>query len=149
MPDSRRIFLRTLAGLAVLSGFPPLARELAAAAPLVPGSPLRQALREALGGAEWERSGAILLEVPAVAENGAIVPITVESRLEDTRQILIFGEKNPGPLLARFRFEPGTDPWVSLRVKLNESGRVLALAEAGSRWYGTEQPVRVMLGGCG
>jgi len=146
MIDARRRFLKRLVSLVA---WPGLSTRVFSAPPEPAETPLQHALLEALGGVGWKSSGEVLLEIPGMAENGAIVPLTVESRIPDTRQILIFGEKNPGPLLVRFRFEPGTDAWVSVRVKLNESGRVLALAEAGGRWYGAEQPVRVMLGGCG
>lgn len=89
------------------------------------------------------------MEVPLVAENGAIVPVTVESLLPETRRILLFAEKNPGPLLAEFQLEQGADAYVSLRLKLNESGPVLALAESDGKWYGATAHVRVMVGGCG
>ncbi len=104
---------------------------------------------EALHGQPWQASDAIKLEVPQLAENGAIVPVSVESLLPDTRRLLIFAEKNPAPLLAEFHFESGADRWVSLRVKLNESGPVLAIAEADGRYYGFQTTVRVMVGGCG
>jgi sulfur-oxidizing protein SoxY len=106
-------------------------------------------LRQALGGQNWEPSPDVLIQVPPLAENGAIVPITVESRLPGTRRLLILAGNNPGPLLAEFRFEPGADPWVSLRLKLNASGPVLAIAEASGRFHGAEVPVKVMVGGCG
>jgi sulfur-oxidizing protein SoxY len=145
---SRRGFLKTLGLGAVFGGVWRTGRSAAPKAAEPPGD-LRKALAEALDGRPWTLSDAVRLEVPQLAENGAIVPITAESTLPDTTRILIFGEKNPGPLLAAFRFEPGADGWVSLRVKLNDSGRVLAIAEAGGKFYGTEKKVRVMVGGCG
>lgn len=114
-----------------------------------PAGDLRQVLRQALGGQTWEPSPDVLIQVPPLAENGAIVPVTVESRLPGTRRLLILAGNNPGPLLAEFRFEPGADPWVSLRLKLNASGPVLAIAEASGRFHGAEVPVKVMVGGCG
>ena len=114
-----------------------------------PAGDLRQVLRQALGGQNWEPSPDVLIQVPPLAENGAIVPVTVESRLPGTRRLLILAGNNPGPLLAEFRFEPGADPWVSLRLKLNASGPVLAIAEASGRFHGAEVPVKVMVGGCG
>lgn len=114
-----------------------------------PSTDFNQVISKALNGQTWQPSDAIHLDAPQLAENGAIVPLTIESRLPDTRRLLIFAEKNPGPLLAEFHFEPGASPWASLRVKLNESGPVLLIAESEGRFYGTETTVRVMLGGCG
>lgn len=152
MAESRRIFLKGLAGLAALaagwSGGAG-ARPKAPAEPAADGGRFERVLAEALNGRSWAESEAVILEVPQLAENGAIVPITVESRLPNTERILIFAEKNPGPLLARFRFEPGTDGWVSLRIKLNETGPVLAVAESEGKFYGTRKSVKVMVGGCG
>ena len=51
--------------------------------------------------------------------------------------------------LAEFLLEPGADPWVSVRVKLNETGPVLAIAESAGHYYGVQTSVRVMVGGCG
>lgn len=108
-----------------------------------------QVITRTLNGQTWQQTDAIKLDVPQFAENGAIVPITVESLLPNTRRILIFAEKNPGPLLAEFQLEPGADPWVSLRVKLNETGPVLAVVKVAGKYYGHAMPVKVMLGGCG
>lgn len=137
----RREVLRWLAGWGACLG---LGRPVVAAS-----DPGAAAIAEALAGKGWTASVEVRLEVPPLAENGAIVPITVESRLPDTRRILVFAARNPGPLLAQFHFEPGAEAWVSLRIKLNESGPVLAVAESGGKFYGVEQPVKVMLGGCG
>ena len=115
----------------------------------VPAGDFRQALHQALGGKTWQPSPDVLMQVPQLAENCAIVPVTVASRLPDTRRLLIFAEKNPGPLLAEFHFQSGADPWVSLRLKLNASGPVLAIAESAGRYYGVVVPVKVMVGGCG
>jgi sulfur-oxidizing protein SoxY len=106
-------------------------------------------LATALAGKSWQVSESVRLQVPQIAENGAIVPITVESRLPGTRHILIVAEKNPGPLIAEFTFEEGVDAWVSTRIKLNNSGPVLAIAETAGQFHGTQIEVRVMKGGCG
>lgn len=147
---SRRGFLRRVAGwMAAASLWRPASGQPKAPPAAPQPDALRKALAEALHGQDWTESGQITLDVPQVAENGAIVPVTVESRLPDTQSIFLFAERNPGPLLARFDFEPGADAWVSLRVKLNESGPVLAVAESQGRFYGVVRPVRVMVGGCG
>ena len=115
---------------------------------LAPGD-FRQVLATALAGKSWQDSESVRLQVPQIAENGAIVPITVESQLPNTSRILVFAEQNPGPLIAEFMFEPGADAWMSLRIKLNESGRVLAISESEGKFHGAQADVRVMTGGCG
>lgn len=152
---ARRRFFRCLAGgLAILGS----GRNVIANSKPVPPSPdpgvpvagdYALALATALRGQTWRPSDAVRMEVPQLAENGAIVPVTVESLLPETRRILLFAEKNPGPLLAEFELEHGADAYVSLRLKLNESGQVLALVESDGQWYGATAFVRVMVGGCG
>ncbi len=147
----RRHVLRLLGGFGLLLPLRTLARAGGRTVP--PPAPaagdFRLALATALQGHGWTASDQVLLEVPLLAENGAIVPLTVESRLPDTRRLLVFAERNPGPLLAEFQLEAGADPWLSLRVKLNDSGPLLAIAESGGRYYGTQVEVKVMVGGCG
>lgn len=110
---------------------------------------LRAALQDALQGHHWTPSQRITLDVPELAENGAMVPVTVESHLPDTRQLFIFAERNPAPLCARHDFMSGAVPWVSLRLRLNDSGGVLAIARTPEGYFGIRRQVKVMLGGCG
>lgn len=151
----RREFLKLLLGaLAWMAGradAQPTGRQRAGKAPVSrpAAGDFQQALVKALGGQPWRLSDAVRLEIPPLAENGAIVPITVESLLPATRRILVFARNNPDPLLAEFLFEPGMDPWVALRVKLNATGPVLAIVEAAGQFHGAETLVKVMVGGCG
>jgi len=91
----------------------------------------------------------IELKIPTIAENGAVVPLTVSSRLGDIRAISIFVAKNPVPLAARFELSPELDPFVSARIKMAETSDVIVVAETGSGLYSTRQLVKVTIGGCG
>lgn len=91
----------------------------------------------------------IELKIPDVAENGAIVPITISSTLENVQSIAVIAEKNPIPLIGRFTFENGAEPFVQARIKLAESGHVVVLVNADSRTYSTRKFVEVTIGGCG
>ena len=102
----------------------------------------------ALGGTPAS-STAIDLDIPDLTENGAMVPIVVTSRLPRTEQILIIAEKNPFPLVARFDVPPGTEPYISTRVKLADTGTVWGIVKAGGRLYSTSRETAVTLGGCG
>jgi len=106
-------------------------------------------LADRLGDASWVETDRIALEVPDLAENGAIVPISVESRLPNISRMLIFVEKNPTPLAAQIRFEPGTDGFASLRLKMNETSSILVIAESEGKFFGTQKIVKIMVGGCG
>jgi len=91
----------------------------------------------------------IILKIPEIAENGAAVPVSVESLLPGTSEILILVEANPIPLAARFTIPEGTDAFVSLRIKLAESSRVQAVVKAAGKVYSSVTETQVMVGGCG
>ena len=94
-------------------------------------------------------SDQITLEAPDIAEDGAIVPVTVASALPGVDSIWVFVEKNPTPLAARFTLAPSLDPFVSLRVKMNESCGLIAVVKSGDAYFSARKPVRVVVGGCG
>lgn len=91
----------------------------------------------------------ISLDLPAIAENGAVVPIVISSELDGIDQLYLWVEKNPTPLAARFELSPSVVVFVSARIKMAESCNVVVLARQGSRWLRNRQWVQVMQGGCG
>jgi sulfur-oxidizing protein SoxY len=103
---------------------------------------------KALGGTPTE-STEIDLSTPDIAENGAVVPINVTSKLPGTEEIYILVEKNPNPLAAMFTIPEGTEPFVSLRVKVAQTCNLIAVVKAGGKLYSTAKETKVTLGGCG
>jgi sulfur-oxidizing protein SoxY len=102
----------------------------------------------ALGG-EGAASGAqVQLDGPDVAENGAVVPFTVATGLPGVSLIALLVEHNPGPLSAVFGLPPGTEPFVSTRLKMAESSTVYALVKAQGGFFLANRAVRVIQGGC-
>lgn len=94
-------------------------------------------------------SADIQLTVPEIAENGAIVPVTVVSTLPNVEQISIFVEKNPNVMAANFTIPPGTESMITTRVKMGQTSNVIALVKAGGKFYRTAKEVKVTAGGCG
>lgn len=91
----------------------------------------------------------IEIKIPQIAENGAVVPITVSSSLADVRAVSILVAKNPVPLAARFELSPDLDPFVSARLKMAETSDVIVIAETGTGLYSARELVKVTIGGCG
>jgi sulfur-oxidizing protein SoxY len=96
-----------------------------------------------------ENSDAIKLTVPEIAENGAVVPVTVISTLANVEQISIFVDKNPNVLAASFTIPQGTESMVTTRVKMGQTANVIALVKAGGKFYRVAREVKVTAGGCG
>ena len=104
---------------------------------------------QALGGGGASKSADIVITAPAIAENGAVVPITVQSKLPMTESIAILIEKNPNTLAASFEIPSGTEPNVGTRVKMSETSDVHVIVKAGGKFYRASKEVKVTLGGCG
>jgi sulfur-oxidizing protein SoxY len=104
---------------------------------------------KALGGAGSAESAAIKLTTPDIAENGAVVPVSVESALPKTQMIAILVEKNPNTLSAEFDIPEGTDPFVTTRVKMAETSNIYALVKADGKYYHAVKETKVTIGGCG
>ncbi len=104
---------------------------------------------KAMGGAAAVESKDIVINSPDIAENGAVVPFTISSKLPKTEQVALLVEKNPNILAASFSIPGGTEPWVNTRVKMGQSSNVIALVKADGKFYYTSKEVKVTLGGCG
>ena len=103
----------------------------------------------ALGGGRAAVSRDLVITAPEIAENGAVVPVSVSTTLANVRQIAILVEKNPNALSANFTISPGTDAYVSTRVKMAQTSNVYVLAKVDGKWLVASKEIKVTLGGCG
>lgn len=104
---------------------------------------------KAFGGATAAESKDIAITSPDIAENGAVVPVSVTSKLDKTESIAILVEKNPNALSAAFDIPGGTEPFVSTRVKMGQTSNVYALVKADGKYFFATKEIKVTLGGCG
>ncbi len=104
---------------------------------------------KALGGTTAVESKDITITSPDIAENGAVVPVSVTSKLGKTEAISILVEKNPNFLSANFDIPGGTEPFVSTRVKMGQTSNVHALVKADGKYFFATKEIKVTLGGCG
>jgi sulfur-oxidizing protein SoxY len=139
----RRGILRGAVSLALLP-WPALAGDAA----------LDAAMREAVGDAVPVEGG-MELRVPAVAENGAQVPLTVlvDSAMtaeDHVTAIHVFATRNPTPGVASFHLFPGlARAEVQTRIRIAEEQQVVALARmADGTVRRAAAGLRVTRGGC-
>src|SRR6266480_4440367 len=104
---------------------------------------------KALYGKTAEPSDKVKLDAPEIAENGAVVPISVSSSLGDVTSISILVSENPNALAASYKIAAGTVPSVANRLKMAKTTNVIAIVEAGGKLYSTTKEVKVTVGGCG
>ncbi len=96
-----------------------------------------------------EASDKVNLDAPEIAENGAVVPISVSSALPDVTSIAVLVLENPFPLAASYKIPAGTSAMVSNRLKMAKTSKVVALVESGGKLYSASKDVKVTVGGCG
>jgi sulfur-oxidizing protein SoxY len=105
---------------------------------------------KALGGAAPTESKDIqFVNTPDIAENGAVVPFTIVSKIPKTESMALLVEKNPNILTATFNIPEGTEPWINTRAKMGQTSNVFALVKADGKYYYAAKEVKVTLGGCG
>ena len=105
---------------------------------------------KALGLSMPTESKDVTLTAPDIAENGAVVPMTVQTSLPDVKKLLLLVEKNPSPLIAQFMVNTAVDANFQTRAKMGESCDVFAVAvmQDGKTLFAKKE-VKVTLGGCG
>jgi len=149
MQRTRRLIIKGGVALLALTALP---RALIAAAwpqktfALTTAS---EALKEYLGTDVTTPSDKIDMKVPEIAENGAVVPVTIKTSLENVESISIVVEHNPRPMAANFEIPPGTLPKISCRIKMGETSDVMAVVKTRTGVYSIAKEVKVTIGGCG
>lgn len=146
---SRRTALRLL----TLLGFTALAGKVWAAAPGWPEQAFQQKTDDAalklLYGKAMEVSDKVTLDVPEIAENGAVVPVSVSTTLPNVTGITILVPENPSALAASYTLADGAMPSVGCRLKMAKTSNVVAVVESDGKLYAASKEVKVTLGGCG
>jgi sulfur-oxidizing protein SoxY len=104
---------------------------------------------KSLGATNLIESKDIVITAPEIAENGAVVPVAVASKIPNTESISILSEKNPFPLAASFNIANGGEGYVSTRLKMGETSNVRAVVKADGKFYTATKEVKVTIGGCG
>ena len=124
LPATRRLILKGAASVALvgLGNLPfGLAPALAAANDKYPEDAFKQKSDadaiKALYGKTAEPSDKVKLDAPEIAENGAVVPISVSSTLADVTSISFLVAENPNALAASYKIPAGTLPSVANRSK--------------------------------
>jgi sulfur-oxidizing protein SoxY len=115
------------------------------------------ALKRVFGGrAMKDGAGAIKLDIPLIAENGAVVPVAVEVNAPMTPQsyvkhIYVVADKNRIPIVARAVLTPESgQAYMGANIRLGETGDVRAIVEqSDGTLLQLKREVKVTVGGCG
>lgn len=104
---------------------------------------------ERLYGQKATESDQITLDLPTIAQNGAVVPVSVESALPNVSEIAFLVAMNPNALASSFKINEGAMPFVANRLKMAETTDVIALVVSDGKLYRASKNVKVTVGGCG
>jgi len=155
MNTTRRTFLKSSAaasvvGVAVSAGLlTPRAVFAAWPKAAFEATELDAALTSAFGSTNLTESSDIKLKAPDIAENGAVVPITVTSNIAGTETISIVVPNNSNPLTASFTLSSNSEGFVSTRIKMGKTSDVVVVVKANGKLYTAKKEVKVTIGGCG
>jgi sulfur-oxidizing protein SoxY len=160
---TRRGLLRGLAWLGLggavtrLVGGPRPAAAQGNLANLGPEEPVDATMKRLFGARPIkDGSSAIKIEMPLIAENGAVVPVAVEVTAPMTPQsyvksVYVIADRNRRPLNIRFNLTPAMgQAYVATNLRLGESTDVRAVAElSDGTLLMAKRDVKVTVGGCG
>lgn len=136
----RRGVLKGIAGGVLLPASAPLWAQ-ASAPPRPPLLQVVPVLKDIAAGAPV-REGRVKLEIPFLAENGHLVPLTVSvdspmTAADHVRTLYLLSEKNPRPIIAKIGMSPATGrAALTTRIRLAGAQTVVAVAQMsdGSFW---------------
>lgn len=155
MNNTRRVFLKgtlTASALGVAAGAGLLTpRTVLAAWPqnAFNTTNLQQAMKM-VDGTDSTTSGHVTIQAPDIAENGALVPISMSSDLKNVVSLSLYTPDNPFALNSTYEFSNGAMPFSSFRIKLAKTQKVMAVARTSDgKLYSATKQVKVTIGGCG
>jgi len=119
--------------------------------------PVDAALKRVFGGRSMkDGAGMIKLDIPLIAENGAVVPVSVEVNAPMTPQayvkhIYVVADKNRIPIVTRVALTPAAgQAYMGANIRLGETTDVRAIAEqSDGTLFAVKREVKVTVGGCG
>lgn len=147
---NRRNFLGLGMGAAAVAVIPSTlsAVDYRKTAPKIWDADKVQSGMEQVFGTSSTMEGKVKLKAPEIAENGAVVPVTVTSKLAGSR-VAIFQDANPESVVAVFTVPKGGIINYQVRIKMAKSGKVTAVVESEGKLYAASKQVKVTAGGCG
>ena len=153
----RRDFFKTLGSVAIIGAALPVmgfAVEVKVKGPNA--FSFQQAIDAITGGKTPVKSDKVHLKVPEIAENGAVVPVTVEvdspmTANDYVKAIHIFATKNNNVRCVNAHLTPANGKaMLATRVKLGGTQDVAVIVEmSDGTFLMAAQSVKVTIGGCG
>ena len=158
MRVSRRAVVGGLAAVGAAAAVGALGAPRAASAQALGGQETVEAGLKRLFGtrAIKDGSGVVKLDIPLIAENGAVVPVSVEvaspmTATNHVKHVYVVADKNRIPIVTRVAFTPEAgQAYMGANIRLGETGDVRAIVEqSDGSLLQVKREVKVTVGGCG
>ena len=107
------------------------------------------AIKALVGDSNTVDSNDVVVEAPDIAENGAVVSVTIKCKAPNTEQISVLVPENANPLCSSYITTAAVDEFITGRIKMRKTSDVIAVVKAGGKLLTAKKPVKVTLGGCG
>ena len=152
---NRRQFNKSLGVAAAVSagasiGLLPVAVSAAWPTSAFDAESMDDALNALYGTTDAESSDAISFKAPDIAENGAVVPISISVDMPNVEHVALLVENNPSPLAATFEIPTPGPTTVGTRIKMGKTSPLIAMVKADGKLYkAVSKDVKVTIGGCG
>lgn len=151
----RRLFLKTSLsatqlGLAVAAGLL-IPSSICASWPVkaFDSKTVSDAVVNLFGNTQIKSTDKILINAPEFAENGAMVPISIETNLSKIDSLSLLVSKNDTPLASSYEFYDDMEGFISTRLKFKESADIIVIAKINGEILSTSKAIKVSIGGCG
>jgi sulfur-oxidizing protein SoxY len=150
MNQPRRTFLKNALAIGGAMMLPPavMAEWPAAFKQAFQAKTVEDALKHLFDDPQTTSNDQILIQAPAIAENGAIVPIEVTANLPQVESITILVTKNPMPLVGQFKFVGNAMAYVKTRIKMMDSSSIVAVVKAAGKLHIARREIEVSEGAC-
>lgn len=109
---------------------------------------LDASIQSLFGSGKVTASKKIKIKAPIQAENGAVVPLSVSTKLPNVEAIGIFVAKNPSPLASSVEMT-GATGYFSARIKMGKTSPIHVVVKSGGKLHVAKKTIKVTVGGCG
>ncbi len=107
------------------------------------------ALSALVGSPKTTASKDVKVDAPDIAENGAVVSVSVTTTVPNAESISILVPANMNPLTASYVLSAQSEGFITGRIKMRKTSDVIAVVKANGKLLTAKKAVKVTLGGCG
>lgn len=99
-------------------------------------------------GDQVSADGRIAIHLPKLAENGAVVPVRVQSNIPNTKKLAVLIDNHEVAHVATTEFLGEATSVFSLHIRMDVPCNVMALVHDGEKWFSNKEFVENVVHSC-